>query len=214
VFDDEFANGSLNTSVWSPVWFGNGAYQQGTTMESSNVSVGAGGLALTLAANSTGAIVSTNPDDKQPGHSGFQIAPTPGNPVYVQYQVTLPGTNGQIANWPALWLVGQDWPVTGEIDIMEGLDGTSHYHVHYGTSVSTALVVGNVVGTTAGTHTYGVLWTTTSETFVYDGVVVGTESIPLTSPMFLVLENSLPYSPGTDELLGVTVTVGDVRVWQ
>ena len=52
-------------------------------------------------------MVSSNPDDGQPGHTGFQIAPSPGKPVYVEYKATLPATAGGVANWPALWLVGQ-----------------------------------------------------------------------------------------------------------
>ena len=38
IFDDEFNTGSLNTSLWSPTWFGNGQVSNGTVMESSNVS--------------------------------------------------------------------------------------------------------------------------------------------------------------------------------
>jgi hypothetical protein len=214
VLDDEFTGGSLNKTVWSPLWFGDGAYQQGTIMREANVSVGANGLELTLASNSTGAIVSSNPADKQPGHAGFQIAPTAGAPVYVEYTATLPASGGQIANWPALWLTGQNWPMDGEIDVMEGF-GTSQYHVHYGPSPSDASGPGGIGGTTAGTHTFGVLWTTTGVTFVYDGSVVGSESVSMTSPMFLVMENSLPMSRGGAPLLvPSTVTVRDVRVWQ
>jgi hypothetical protein len=214
VFDDEFNTGSLNQSVWSPDWFGNGADQNGTTMAESNVSVDSAGLELNLASNSTGAIVSSNPADKQPGHTGFQIAPTPGNPVYVEYKATLPEANGQIANWPALWLTGQNWPVTGEIDVMEGF-GTSQYHVHYGPSPSDAAGPGGIGGTTAGTHTFGVLWTTSAITFVYDGAVVGSVSVSLTSPMYLIMENSLSYSgANAPSLVPSTVTVRYVRVWQ
>ena len=167
------------------------------------------GLALTLAGNSTGAIVSTNPSDGRAGHAGFQVAPSPGRPVYVEYKATLPTAGGQIANWPGLWLTGQSWPQTGEIDVMEGF-GTSQYHIEFGPSSHSVSNPGGVGGTTPGTHTYGVLWSTTGVVFVYDGVVVGSEPDPLSGPMYLVMENSLG-SPG---VLGATVTVRDVRVWQ
>ena len=71
-------------------WFGNAEQQNGTTMSTSNVAVDANGLELTDAANSTGGIVSSDPSDGQPGHTGFQIAPSPGKPVYVEYKATLP----------------------------------------------------------------------------------------------------------------------------
>jgi hypothetical protein len=42
------------------------------------------------------------------------------------------GPGGVIANWPAFWLVGADWPVDGEIDAFEGLGGYDSATFHYG----------------------------------------------------------------------------------
>jgi Glycosyl hydrolase family 26/Glycosyl hydrolases family 16 len=206
--DDEFTTGSLNTSLWAPSWFGNQSQQNGTVMSASNVSVGANGLALQLTSNGTGGIVSSNPDDNQPGHTGFQVAPTPGDPVYVEFQATLPASsNGQIANWPALWLDGQTWPEDGEIDVMEGLGGYAAFHLHYGSGGGTAQ--GGAANDIPGTHTYGVLWTTNSFTYIYDGAVVGTVNVSLTSPMYLVMENST----GSPNVQPATMDVRYVRVW-
>ena len=216
VFDDEFSGGSLNQTVWSPTWFGNVSQQNGTTMSASNVSVGSSGLALKTGSNGTGGIVSSNPHDSQPGHTGFQIVPTAGKPVYVEYKATLPAApNGSIANWPAVWLVGQSpWPENGEIDVMEGLGGAAAYHIHFGNGNGSGVDgPGKTVNTSPGTHTYGVLWTTTSVTFIYDGVAVGTINESLDSPMFLIMENSIG-SYGGPTVLSATMTIRYVRVWQ
>jgi hypothetical protein len=216
VLDDEFNTGSLNTSLWSPTWFANNSVENGTIMSSSNVSVGANGLAMTLAGNSsggsmpTGGIACSNPDDAQPGHTGFQIAPTPTQPVFVEFKATLPATtSGTVANWPGLWLDGQVWPEDGEIDVMEGGYGYTAYHIHYGTGMGSAQ--GATINDLSGTHTYGVLWTTTSVTFVYDGADVGTLNEAMTSPMYLCMENS--YSSVDPTVLPATMDVRYVRVW-
>ncbi len=84
---------------------------------------------------------------------------------------------------------------------MEGF-GTSQFHIEYGPSSSQVSNPGGVLGTTAGTHTYGVLWSTTGVTFAYDGVVVGSETASLSGPMYLVMENSM----GSPSVLNATMT--------
>jgi hypothetical protein len=211
VLDDEFNTGSLNTSLWAPTWFANGSVSNNTTMVSSDVSVSANGLALQLNSPSSGGLVSSNPSDGQPGHTGFQIAPTPTQPVFVEFKATLPAApSGVVANWPALWLDGQTWPEDGEIDVMEGLGGMAAYHIHYGSGSGTAQ--GGYANSSPGTHTYGVLWTTTGVTFLYDGAVVGTANEAMTSPMYLVMENSYGGS-GDPTALPSTMDVRYVKVW-
>jgi hypothetical protein len=97
---------------------------------------------------------------------------------------------------------------------MEGLGGYTAYHIHFGDGDGMgADGPGGVVSSTPGTHTFGVLWTTTSVTFVYDGAVVGTIDESLDSPMYIIMENSIG-DYGGPTTLPATVTVRYVRVWQ
>jgi beta-glucanase (GH16 family) len=106
------------------------------------------------------------------------------------------------------------WPQNGEIDVMEGLGGSTAYHIHFGTGNGAGTYgPGGVVSPSPGTHTFGVLWTTTSVTFVYDGADVGTINESLDSPMYIIMENSIG-SYGGPTVTPATVTVRDVRVWQ
>ena len=99
-----------------------------------------------------------------------------------------------------------------EIDVMEGGGGSAAYHIHFGDQDGEgADGPGQEVNTSGGTHTFGVLWTTTSVTFVYDGVDVGTIDEALDSPMYIVMENS--YSSADPTVFPTTMDVRYVRVW-
>lgn len=216
IFNDEFPLPTLSPT-WAPDWYGDGQTQQGTKMLKKNVSIGSDGLELALAADSTGALVSTNPFDKQHGSNpGFECVPTPSSPVFIEYQATLPGSPaGQIANWPALWATGQPvWPTTGEIDLVEGLDGTAQYHIHYGTTQSPQSKGGIIPSLAPGKHVFGCLWSTTGVTFFCDGKNVGTTTQPLSGPMYLVLENALAYNNVGPTLVPSIVIIRYARVWQ
>jgi hypothetical protein len=209
IFDDEFnKDSSLNTTTWSPDWFGSGNTQNGTKMLSSNVIVSGGYLNLDAsgAEGASGSIISTNPDDYQTGHTGFQY--TYG---FAEAKIDLPASGSKIANWPAFWADGQDWPTDGEMDIMEGLGGSACYHFHDTSGAPGACVSGNYTGW----HTFGANWQPGSVTYYYDGVEVGQITTGITSePMFLMLENStgsygnLPVTTPSD------MKVAYVRVWQ
>ena len=42
----------------------------------------------------------------------------------------VPGSPGEVANWPGVWADGQNWPQDGEIDIAEGIGGQMCAHLH------------------------------------------------------------------------------------
>jgi len=204
-FDDEFtADSSLNTTTWSPDWFGSGNTQNQTLMLSSNVSVSGGDLNLEVT-SSSGGIVSTNPDDGQPGHGGYQF--TYG---YAESKIYLPASSSKIANWPAWWTNGQSWPTDGEMDIMEGLGGLACFHFHYTGGAPGGCATGNY----SGWHTYGANWQPGSVTYYYDGIQVGKITTGITSmPMYLILENSTGSYGGT-VVTPADMLVAYVRVWQ
>ena len=48
---------------------------------------------------------------------------------YMEARIWLPGS-GEIADWPAFWADGQNWPTDGENDVLEGLGGQACAHFH------------------------------------------------------------------------------------
>ena len=48
---------------------------------------------------------------------------------YMEARIWLPGS-ARIADWPAFWADGQNWPTDGEIDVLEGLSGQACVHFH------------------------------------------------------------------------------------
>jgi len=203
-FDDEFSNdSSLNTAVWTPYWFSNGSTSNDTTMDSSNVSLSGGTLNLTL--NGTGGLVSTNPSDGVAGHTGYQF--TYG---FVEARIYLPPSGSAVANWPAFWTVGQNWPTDGELDVMEGLSGQACFHFHDSSGGPGTCASGNFTGW----HTYGADWEPGSVTCYYDGQEIGSVTTGITSePMYLILENS-GGSDGGPTVQPSVMKVQYVRVWQ
>ncbi len=195
-FDDEFNGSSLDTSKWTPYWFSNGSTSNGTTMDSSNVSVSGGMLDLALNSGS-GGLVSTN------GKYQFTYG-------YAEARIYLPAGGSQGATWPAFWADGQSWPTDGEMDVMEGLSGQACFHFHSDAGGPGGCASGNF----SGWHTYGADWEPGSVTYYYDGQKVGTITTGITSqPMYLILENS-GGSFGGPALYPSTMQVDYVRVWQ
>jgi beta-glucanase (GH16 family) len=194
-FDDEFDTSSLNTALWTVGWFGSGITKPVNTAEDvcydpANVSQSNGELDLALQATSetcggatepyAGALVSTY------NHFSFTYG-------FVEVRAWLAGSGTTVYDWPQIWTDGQSWPADGEIDLLEGLQGSACYHWHgppsgigYGACPSGTF--------TGGWHTFGVDWEPGVVTFYYDGFDVGSitsaTSTITSSPMYLILVSS------------------------
>jgi beta-glucanase (GH16 family) len=131
---------------------------------------------------------------------------------FMQAQIWLPGRGGQIVNWPAFWADGQNWPKTGEIDVLEGLGGQACWHF-----INPAAARGNCVTGTFynGWHTFGADWEPRSITYYYDGRVVGRISSGVThAPMYLILNNATTHLYQIPLQVPAVMRVAYVRVWQ
>ncbi|RAG84950.1 hypothetical protein DN069_14090 [Streptacidiphilus pinicola] len=204
-FDDEFNDQDLDTFVWSPGWFGTGLSgpvdpHETQGYDSRNVTESGGYLHLALT-STYGALASTNPHDGRP-FGGYEFT----GPAVLEARVFTPG-GATVDNWPAFWTDGQNWPVTGEIDAMEGLSGKLCYHVH-----DSAGGLGSCTSLSPGWHTYAAFWNPEKHrvTFYYDGVDVASEPFANhRAPQYLVLDNTSMTTPVPESML-----VDWVRVWQ
>lgn len=208
VFDDEFD--TLNTASWTPYWFNDcnpKSVMNNVKTCSSNVKVADGEAVLQLTDAESGALLSTNPKDGVPGHSGFEF--TSG---FVEARIYFPGTcSSRIPNWPAWWTVGQRFPHTGETDIAESLAGDmwSVYHSAEGSKKRTSSACW------AGAyHTYGLHRKSGANDIYYDGRLVHSYATSDgNSPHYLLL--NVGVSAGS-RVLGErgSMRVDYVRAWQ
>jgi beta-glucanase (GH16 family) len=214
VWSDEFRGSRLNTAKWSTGWFGRGLTGPVRSSEAgcyapSHVTVGQGALRLTATALAhtvnrktyayTSGMVTTR------GKFSFTYG-------VVQARIYLPGSGGKVANWPAFWADGVGrWPVTGELDAMEGLRGTAAYHFHSPSGGPGASAPGRFTGW----HTYTADWQPGIVTYYFDGRKVGTITSGVTgSPMYLILNYGVDHTFGGRIVAPATMQVDYVRVWQ
>ncbi len=209
VFDDEFNGSSLDTTKWIPGWFGTGTTGPVNTSEdacysSSNVSESGGVLNLNLVHQSSSCAGHNEPYTGSLVRSDGLFSFTYG---FVEARMYLPG-NGSVANWPAWWTDGQNWPTDGEMDVLEGLGGQACWHFHDPSGGPGGCASGNY----SGWHTFGADWEPGIVTYYYDGVKVGTIASGITSaPMYLVLQNTT--SSGSSTVAPANVQVDYVRAW-
>lgn len=198
---------STNIKSYNTGWFGEGItgpvnVHESVRYDSANVWNDEGGARLNLALTDTignsGAIVTTD------GKFSF---------LYGDFEVSaflLASENGQVANWPAIWLNGQSWPTDGEIDVMEGLGGQAAYHYHSPAGGPGA----NVPGKWTGWHNFGCHWEPGIVRYYYDGHFVGDITLDIRdAPMYIVIDNS--YTGGAPRSLRYpsVMRIRSVKVW-
>jgi beta-glucanase (GH16 family) len=212
-WSDDFAGPALDTTKWSTGWFGNGVTVPVNSFEQecydpSQVAVSGGNLNLTAIAKPQ-----TVNGKTYPYSSG--IVTTMGKFTFthgvVEARIYLSGSNAKIDNWPAFWADGTgSWPMTGELDVMEGLGGSAAYHFHSPAGGPGSSVAGNFTGW----HTYAADWQPGVVTYYYDGNEVGQITTGITSsPMYLILNDAVA-GQGGSVVAPSTMQVDYVRVWQ
>jgi Glycosyl hydrolases family 16 len=235
VFDDDFGARSLAADPdWSTVSpFGiMGKASNGWCPDSGTAGISGGYLTLEALAQScevqTGTDASGNPVytdqpitsgivSTDPGLAADPFTIEPGDAI--EARIYQPASSGSsIANWPAFWADGQNWPEDGEIDAMEGIGGTAQFHVHFGTAADPLSDGKAVAGNYTGWHTYGAQWLADGTVdFYYDGVNVGSATMnpATTAPQYLVLDLATGGSGGVTVTGSASqVKVAYVRAWQ
>ena len=219
-FDGEFNGTGLDTAHWSTGWFGSGITppvnsQEEDCYDPAQVAESDGALDLTLIQKSEDCGISDSQYATGLVSTKGKFSFTYG---FIEARVWLPsvpGNPGEAADWPGVWLDGQNWPEDGEIDIAEGLGGRVCAHFH-GPADPQGIGAGNGTGCPGGTytdgwHTFAANWEPGIITYYYDGVDIGSITSGVTSaPMFVVLD----YAAGHPFQAPATMKINYVRVWQ
>ncbi len=220
---DEFNAPSLDRTLWRPGWFGdtisgpiNTQYENCAYNADHVLFPGDGYMHLRVSETPivaptgvaypyTGAVVSSNPNDGR-GSGGFEFQ-------YGAFEARMwlaTYSPGRVANWPAFWTNGQQWPEQGEIDVMEGLGQGAEWHYHW----NGPTFGGAPAGDWTGWHTFAAEWAPGLIVYYYDGVEVGRITTGVTAfPHHLILAHVVSKGPG-DSTAPADCLVDYVRVWQ
>jgi hypothetical protein len=230
-FADEFNGTSLNTADWWPNWVNATSPTDITAPVNTDEAAAYDPAQVTLSGGNLNLTIISNPitigNKTYPYRSG--MINTEGNhalnnPMHqftfgaFEARINLPASGGLIANWPAFWTDGQNWPADGEMDIMEGLGGSACYNFHSRHSPPGGCPSGNYTGW----HTFASNWQSGRVDYYYDGVLVGSQTSGITSsPMYLILNYAGCVTAdlnktcwGGPVLVPATMQVDYIRVWQ
>lgn len=215
-FDDEFNGTALNPAVWNNGWFATGPglskhlnSDERDCYDSNNVSESGGALNLTVMPTPCTIDGVTYPYRASHVDTYKKMQFTYG---FFEARVYLPPANGLIANWPAFWAAGYNWPDDGEMDMLEVLSGQA---CSLFISKKTSNQRGDCTAVDfSGWHTYGADWEPGSVTYYRDGKQFLQVTTGITSaPMYLILNNSVGLLGKGVAAAPETVKVDYVRVW-
>jgi len=231
-FDDEFNGTTLNTSLWVPQLTARSGYVAGPDCyvnDPSTISVSGGYLNLSVR--------KVAPFTCVPGYTSDYVAgmvSTSGlfHQTYGAFEVsaklppsTVSGLQETFWLYPQTLTYGK-WPNSGEIDFAEFYSQYSGYdipYIHYAQSSSDPNVTAHDCTIDQNSfNTYGVDWTPTSITILYNGTTClvdhpTTGSQPFDQPFFIALTQALGIgtnaaSPSTP-VSTATTQVDWVRAW-
>jgi beta-glucanase (GH16 family) len=227
-FADEFDGSTLDLTKWRPNWFGSSPssvtrpindYEE-SCYDPAQVKVSGGMLHLSAVKLSSPKPGCTTKNGRAASYaSGMVMGDDRHNFTYgyMEARIHLPGRNGVPENWAAFWANGETWPRTGEIDVMETLEGEPRWHFHYesgGEHRSTGSRF-DLLNEKTGWHTFGALWEPGKVTFYYDGKEVGSTTAGVTSaPMYMILNHGLSNYISGPIVAPSTMQVDYVRHWQ
>ena len=195
VWSDEFNGTNINTNNWTFETGNNGGWGNSELEYYTNGPQNAyvsNGLLHIVALQSMGGTTYTSARMKT---EGLYTTPTYGRFVW---SAALPAGTGM---WPALWMLGADypsvgWPACGEIDVVENNGATPDFvqgSLHYGPSNGEVSDTGYYYfpsgGSTTNFHTYLLDWEANSIRWYVDGQLYETQSseAPFNAPFFFIM---------------------------
>jgi beta-glucanase (GH16 family) len=205
VWDDEFNGKSINTNIWSFEVGNNGGWGNSEleyyTSNSLNAYVTNGLLHIAALQQSTNGFSYTSARMKTQNNFSTSYG-------RIVWRAALPAGTGM---WPALWMLGTNfpsagWPACGEIDVMEANGSVTSQvqsSLHFGNAsdqqVTETAIYSNLTGGNSITnfHTYMLQWQYGSISFYVDSNLFeiqnswtspnGAYPAPFNSPFFLIM---------------------------
>ncbi len=162
--------------------------------------------------------ITRQPCDGLPESGAWLQSPTMWRYGKFEARIYLPASaHDKIANWPAFWLEDpNEWPVNGEIDVMEGLNGGDYQDVHYGFHVKQKLTVRaspHYALVSPGWYTFAVDWTSTSVHWYIDGRLTGLVRSHVPQHRMQIVLDYTAWRSAANNLAPATMLVAWVRVY-